>query len=324
MTSSVVADQVSPRTGEHLYHIAVLLPCYNEAVAIRSVIEDFQKVLPHAKIYVYDNNSTDDTIVIARKSGAVVRSEKNQGKGNVLRRMFADIDADIYVLADGDGTYDATAAPRLISRLIEDQLDLVNGSRASQDQLAYRRGHRFGNVMLTGLVQLFFGRQFNDILSGYKVLTRRFAKSFPAVSRGFETETELAVHALELRMPCAEVETAYRERPPNSVSKLRTFRDGFRILTMIVLLVKGERPLQFFGLIGILLSLLGIGFGLPVIWEYLETGLVPRLPTALLSVGLMLTGVISFFSGLILDMLTQTRREIKRLIYLSIPGLGSR
>ncbi|SFV26585.1 Glycosyltransferase involved in cell wall bisynthesis [Devosia crocina] len=323
MTHVSVAHSQLPVT-EYAFRVAVLLPCYNEAVAIADVIKDFRDVLPAADIYVYDNNSTDQTAEIARNSGAIVRSERNQGKGNVLRRMFADIDADIYVLADGDGTYDAASAPRLIHRLIEDQLDFVNGSRVSQAELAYRPGHRFGNVLLTGLVQLFFGRQFQDILSGYKILTRRFAKSFPAVSRGFETETELAVHALELRMPCAEVETVYRERPPNSVSKLRTFRDGFRILTMIALLVKMERPLQFFGLLGLALVLIGTGLGLPVVLEYLETGLVPRLPTTLLSIGLMLTGVISFFSGLILDMLTQTRREIKRLIYLGIPALSAR
>ncbi|MGI6244146.1 MAG: glycosyltransferase [Pseudochelatococcus sp.] len=304
------------------YHkIAVLLPCYNEAASINSVVESFRKALPHAVIYVYDNNSSDDTADIARRAGATVRRETRQGKGNVLRRMFADIEADIYVLADGDGTYDASAAPMLIDRLIEDRLDLVNGSRVSTASHAYRPGHKLGNYVLTKLVSVIFGRQFQDMLSGYKVFSRRFVKSFPALSRGFETETELAVHALELRMPCTEVETEYGERPANSTSKLRTYRDGFRILMLIAKLVKDERPLWFFGFLGLLGMGIGVGFGVSVIGEYLATGLVPRLPTAVLSIGLVLTGIISFFTGMMLDMLTQSRQEIKRLAYLSLPPL---
>lgn len=301
------------------YRIAVLLPCYNEAITIASVIRGFQDALPGATIYVYDNNSRDGTAEIARNAGAVVRNETRQGKGNVVRRMFADIEADIYVLADGDDTYDSSAAPALIKRLVDDRLDLVNGARISSAAHAYRRGHKFGNYVLTKLVRFIFGRQFSDMLSGYKVLSRRFVKSFPALSRGFETETELAVHALELRMPCAEMRTVYRERPAGSVSKLRTYQDGLRILMLITKLVKDERPLLFFGLLGIASTLAGIAFGLPIIAEFVHTGLVPRLPTAVLSTGLVLIGVILFFSGLILDMVTQTRQELKRLAYLLLP-----
>lgn len=299
--------------------IAVLIPCYNEAITIGKVITDFQLVLPEATIYVYDNNSTDDTIRVAELTGAIVRREPRQGKGNVVRRMFAGIEADIYILIDGDDTYDALASRNLVEVLLKDHLDFINALRESTAKGAYRTGHRFGNWLLTGLVRQIFGRQFNDMLSGYKILSRRFVKSFPAMSSGFETETEPAVHALELRMPCTEIATNYRERPPGSVSKLRTYSDGAQIMMLIGRLVKDERPLQFFGLTGIVLILLGSGLSTPLLFTYLETGLVPRLPTAVLSVALVLVGVLSIFAGLVLDMTTKSRREMKRLIYLSLP-----
>ncbi len=300
-------------------HIAVLVPCYNEATTIYEVVTSFRTALPEAKIFVYDNNSQDGSGGIAKSAGAIVRRELRQGKGHVIRRMFADIDADIFVLVDGDGTYDASAAPLLVSTLIEDQLDFVNGARVSTARGAYRTGHRFGNWLLTSLVQVIFGRQFRDMLSGYKVLSRRFVKSFPAMSRGFETETEFAVHALELRMPSVEVETAYKERPSGSTSKLRTYRDGARILMLIARLVKDERPLQLFGLVAVALALTAMALGVPLVLTFIETGLVPRFPTAILAVGLMVLGMLSFVAGLILDNTTRTRQELKRLFYLSIP-----
>jgi glycosyltransferase involved in cell wall biosynthesis len=301
--------------------IAVLVPCFNEEITIAKVISDFRATLPEASIYVYDNNSTDGTVSVARAAGAILRKESRQGKGNVVRRMFADIEADVYILVDGDDTYDAAASRLLVNSLVEERLDFINASRKSTAREAYRGGHRFGNWLLTGLVRAFFGRQFNDMLSGYKILSRRFVKSFPAMSSGFETETELAVHALELRMPCAEIATDYKERPPGSVSKLRTYSDGAHIMMLIARLVKDERPFLFFGLSGLALILFGIGLSIPLLFTYLETGLVPRLPTAILSVALVLVGVLSIFAGLVLDMTTKTRREMKRLIYLSLPAL---
>lgn len=264
----------NPRRRPSAKRIAVLLPCYNEAVTIAKVVADFQMSLPGAAVYVYDNNSSDGTGAIARAAGAVVRAEKRQGKGNVIRRMFADIDADIYVLADGDGTYSALFAPMLIDALISDELDFVNGSRVSTLSGAYRPGHQFGNRLLSGIVRWIFGPQFSDMLSGYKVLSRRFVKSFPAMSSGFETETELAVHALELRMPCAELPTPYSERPEGSVSKLNTVRDGARIMLMIVKLIKEERPLMFFGLFGLLFFTIATVLMVPVLMTFFETGLV--------------------------------------------------
>jgi glycosyltransferase involved in cell wall biosynthesis len=298
-----------------------LVPCYNEALTIHQVVTSFRAVLPSATIFVYDNNSSDGTAGIASTAGAVVRQETRQGKGHVVRRMFADVDADVFVLVDGDGTYDASAAPMLISTLLEHQLDFVNAARISTERDAYRTGHRFGNWLLTSLVQFIFGRQFRDMLTGYKVLSRRFVKTFPAMSRGFETETELAVHALELRMPSQEIDTGYKQRPAGSTSKLRTWRDGARILMLIARLVKEERPFQFFGLLGVILALTGTALGIPIVLTFIETGLVPRFPTAILIVGLVVLGVLSFMSGLILDMTTRTRREMKRLFYLSIPAL---
>jgi glycosyltransferase involved in cell wall biosynthesis len=301
------------------YAVAVLLPCYNEASAIGRVVADFLKALPDALIYVCDNSSSDGTALNASEAGALVLREGRKGKGHVVRRMFADVDADIYVLADGDGTYDATAAVKLISLLVEGRLDFVNGARVPANGAVYRRGHKIGNLLLSGLVRQFFGRQFADMLSGYKVFSRRFVKSFPAMSRGFEIETELTVHALELRMPSAEIGTRYIERPQGSSSKLKTFRDGIRIFWLIGKLVRYERPMLFYGSLALLLIVCAVVLGIPIVAEFAETGLVPRLPTAVLCTGLVILGVLSMFTGIILDLVTRTRQELKRLIYLSIP-----
>jgi glycosyltransferase involved in cell wall biosynthesis len=303
--------------------VAILVPCFNEELTVVKTIAAFREALPSATIYVYDNNSTDRTIDVARAAGAVVRSEPRQGKGNVVRRMFADIEADIFVLVDGDATYEAEAAPRMVRRAIEDDLDFVNGARVSRSMDAYRRGHRFGNYVLTALVRNIFGKQFTDMLSGYKVFSRRYAKSFPAMSRGFEIETELTVHALELRMPSAEEFTAYGERPSGSVSKLSTFRDGARILRLIFDLVRNERPLQFFGLVGAVLVISAVALAIPLAETYFETGFVPRLPTAVLAVGLIIVGFLSFLAGLILDVVATMRNEMKRLAYLSYPPISA-
>jgi glycosyltransferase involved in cell wall biosynthesis len=297
--------------------IAVLVPCFNEEAAIATVIADFRKVLPSAEIFIYDNNSTDRTIEVARAAGANVRSERRQGKGHVVRRMFADIDADIYVLVDGDATYDAASAQSMIDRLISDRLDMVVGLRVDQATAAYRPGHRTGNWILTSFLASVFGQAFNDILSGYRVFSRRFVKSFPVLSDGFEIETELSVHALELALPVAEIETPYYARPEGSVSKLNTWRDGFRILGTILKLYRSEKPLRCFTAIGIFLALIAIGLAIPIIVTYLEEGLVPRLPTAVLSMGLMILAMLSVSSGLVLDTVTRGRREIKLLAYLS-------
>jgi glycosyltransferase involved in cell wall biosynthesis len=298
--------------------IAVLIPCYNEEIAIPKVIRDFRRSLPSAKIYVYDNESSDRTAEVAAQEGAIVGYEPFPGKGNVMRRMFSDIDADVYVLVDGDDTYDASVAPELVRTLLDKQLDMVNGARVTEIQEAYRFGHRFGNRLLTGLVQTIFGKQFNDMLSGYRVFSRRFVKSFPAISSGFEIETELTVHALELRMKTAEVPTRYKDRPAGSTSKLNTIRDGLRILKMIALLVKEERPLTFFTSVFAVLAMLSVGLAIPIVIEFMQTGLVPKLPTAVLSVGIMLVAVLSLMCGLILDTVTHSRRELKRLAYLEI------
>lgn len=298
--------------------IAVLIPCYNEAVTIADVVRDFIKQLPDADIYVYDNNSSDDTAVVAAAAGAVVRSEPLQGKGNVVRRMFADVDADVYVLVDGDGTYDAASAPRLIMHLLRNALDMVNAARTPVSGQAFRAGHTLGNRGFSGLISTVFGKQIGDVLSGYRVLSRRFVKSFPALSRGFETETELVVHALELRLPVAELATPYRERPEGSHSKLHTFRDGGRILRTILRLIKDERPLQFFSAIGGVLFIAAVVLAWPLISTYLQTGLVPRFPTAILATGMMILACLSFVTGFILDTVTHGRREMKRLHYLSI------
>lgn len=298
--------------------IAVLVPCRNEAASISKVVDDFRSALPGATVYVYDNNSDDETAKLARDAGAVVRSELLAGKGNVVRRMFADVEADIYVLVDGDDTYDAASAGILIERLEAECLDMVNAVRVASGAAAYRPGHRFGNFILTGIVALIFGNRFTDLLSGYRIFSRRFVKSFPALTSGFEIETELTVHALELRMPIAEIETPYRERPPGSVSNLRTIQDGWRILRTILLLTKEERPLHFFGLFFAILAALSVILSWPVFITFLETGLVPRFPTAILSTGLMLLAFLSLGCGIVLDTVTRGRQEMKRMHYLSI------
>jgi len=302
--------------------IAVLVPCYNEEAAVAAVVKGFKQALPTASVYVYDNNSKDRTIAVARAAGAEVRSERRQGKGHVVRRMFADIDADVYVLVDGDATYDAPSAPRMIERLLDEHLDMVVGLRVDQEQAAYRMGHRTGNWMLTRFLAEVFGQAFTDILSGYRVFSRRFVKSFPVLSDGFEIETELTVHALELALPVAEIATPYYARPEGSVSKLNTWRDGFRILNTILKLYRFEKPLRFFTAIGIFLALISIGFAVPIFVTFLETGLVPRLPTAVLSMGLMIVALLSLSSGLVLDTVTRGRREMKLLAYLSQPPVG--
>jgi glycosyltransferase involved in cell wall biosynthesis len=303
--------------------IAVLIPCYNEEAAISSVVRNFRRALPTADIYVYDNNSKDRTIEVASAAGAIVQREPLQGKGNVVRRMFADVEADVFVLVDGDETYDAGSAPEMISLLLENRLDMVNGRRVAEIDSAFRRGHRFGNWLLTDTVAFIFGNRFRDMLSGYRVFSRRFVKSFPALSSGFEIETELTVHALELRMPSAEVDTPYQDRGMGSVSKLRTIHDGIRILWTIGLLIKEERPMVFFFWIFAALFALSVVLAIPLFQTYLETGLVPRLPTAILATGCMLLAFLSLFCGLVLDTVTLGRREAKRMRYLETPAPGS-
>ncbi|HYD64512.1 MAG TPA: glycosyltransferase family 2 protein [Azospirillum sp.] len=297
--------------------VAVLIPCYNEEVAIGVVVRDFRRALPDAAIHVYDNNSRDRTAEVARAAGAVVRTETLQGKGHVVRRMFADVEADVYVLVDGDDTYDAASAPRLVRHLLDHQLDMVNAARSSEAEAAYRPGHRFGNVALTSMVAWIFGNRIHDMLSGYRVFSRRFVKSFPALATGFETETELTVHALELNMPVAEIATPYKERPPGSASKLNTIRDGGRILRTILVLVKEERPLALFNGVFAILALASLMLAAPVVATWMATGLVPRLPTALLSTGMMLLAFLSLACGLILETVTRGRKEMKRLFYLA-------
>jgi glycosyltransferase involved in cell wall biosynthesis len=299
--------------------IAVLIPCFNEQETVGAVVSAFRSHLPQAMIFVYDNASTDLTIERARRAGAIVRSEPLRGKGYVVRRMFADIEADIYVLVDGDGTYDAASAPELVEALVRESLDLVSAVRVDSSQRAYRTGHRFGNWLLTRLVSQLFGKRFSDMLSGYRVMSRRFVKSFPALSGGFEIETELTVHALQMRIPIAEFPTPYSERPAGSASKLRTVSDGMRIMRTIVHLLKEERPFAFFGTVSALLVLVALVLGIPVVVQYLHTGLVPRLPTAVLATGLMILASLSLVCGLILQTVTHGRIEMKRLNYLSIP-----
>lgn len=308
---------MEPQSG---LRVAVILPCYNEAAAIAQTVASFRAALPDAAIYVYDNNSRDDTVGVARAAGAIVRTERIQGKGAVVRRMFADVDADVYVMADGDATYDAASAPAMVARLVDEQLDMIVGTRIGEAAAAYRRGHRFGNAMLTGMLAQLFGRSFTDILSGYRVFSRRFVKSFPVLSVGFEIETEISVHALELKMPLGEVETPYFARPDGSESKLSTYRDGWRILRTIAMLYRIERPLWFFGAIGTMLALLAVVLAVPLAITYMNTGLVPRVPTAILVTGLMILAALNGFAGLILDTVVRGRREVRRLAYLSHPA----
>ncbi len=302
--------------------VAVLLPCYNEEQAIAKVVGDFRAALPEATIYVYDNNSTDHTADAARKAGAVVRRESHQGKGYVVRRMFNDIEADIYLLVDGDATYDAASAPAMVAKLADERLDMVVASRIDREEAAYRRGHRAGNRLLTGFVAHMFGRAFSDILSGYRVFSRRFVKSFPILSGGFEIETELTVHALQLDLPVGEMATPYYSRQQGSASKLSTWSDGFRILWTVFKLYRAERPLSLFGGLGIALEIISIGLAIPIFITYVQEGLVPRLPTAVLSTGLMMLAFLSLACGLILDTVTRGRRELKLLAYLALRAPG--
>jgi glycosyltransferase involved in cell wall biosynthesis len=297
--------------------VAILVPCFNEETAVARVVDDFRAVLPQSAIYVYDNNSRDRTVEAARAAGAIVREEKHQGKGRVVRRMFSDIEADVYVLVDGDATYDAPSALAMIARLMADRLDMVVGARIHREEAAYRPGHRFGNQLLTAFVANVFGNTFKDILSGYRVFSRRFVKSFPVLSDGFEIETELTAHALVLELPVAEIETPYYARLAGSQSKLNTWRDGFRILGTIVKLYRAERPLGFFTGLGISLAIMSVGIAVPVFVTYFAEGVVPRLPTAVLSTGLMVVACLAITCGLVLDTVTRGRREIKRLAHLS-------
>ncbi len=300
--------------------IAVILPCYNEEAAIAETVAGFRSALPTATIYVYDNNSGDGTVELARGAGAVVRTERQQGKGHVVRRMFADVDADIYVMADGDLTYDPKAAPEMVRMLVDEQYDMVVGTRQHEAAEAYRGGHVIGNRLFTGLLARLFGRSFTDIFSGYRIFSRRFVKSFPVLSEGFEIETEMSVHALELRMPIGELVTAYGARPEGSESKLSTYRDGWRILKTIVTLYRIERPVLFYGGLGAMLLLIAVLLAVPLVITYLDTGLVPRFPTAILVTGMVVIAVLSFFAGLILDTVTRGRREMRRLAYLAHPA----
>lgn len=317
MTSVEAIRETKAETTVNRHRIAVLVPCYNEEKSIAKVVADFRAALPHAPVYVYDNNSKDRTVEVAAQAGAVVRRETHQGKGHVVRRMFTDVEADIYVLVDGDATYDAPSVRRMIGQLLDDRLDMVVAARVDQEHAAYRRGHRTGNRLLTRFVTLVFGRAFSDILSGYRVFSRRFVKSFPVLSGGFEIETELTVHALELELPVAEIETPYFVRVAGSASKLNTWRDGFRILWTIMRLYRSERPFQFFSAIAAVLAAVAIVLAIPVIATFVREGVVPRLPTAILSTGLMLAASLAFMSGLILDTVTRGRRELKLLAYLS-------
>jgi hypothetical protein len=330
MSSNEISAKTAPgtdgpgadRTGAGRFEVAVLVPCYNEERAIAKVVADFRAALPGATVFVYDNNSTDGTIEAAKRAGAAVRRETHQGKGYVVRRMFNDIEADIYVLVDGDATYDAPSAPAMIAKLLEERLDMVVAARVDREQAAYRPGHRAGNRLLSGFVANIFGRAFTDILSGYRVFSRRFVKSFPILSGGFEIETELTVHALELELPVGEMATPYYARPTGSASKLSTWHDGFRILWTLLKLYRAERPLSLFGTFGMALIITSIGLAIPIVVTYVQEGLVPRLPTAVLSTGLMLLGFLSIACGLILDTVTRGRREQKMIAYLALRAPG--
>jgi glycosyltransferase involved in cell wall biosynthesis len=302
--------------------VAVIIPCFNEAHSIAEVVRGFRSVLPNAAVYVFDNNSTDETVAIASAAGALIRRETLQGKGHVVRRMFADVDADAYVMADGDSTYDPGYAAGMVSRLFEQHLDMVVGTRVASQVTAYPPGHRFGNRLLTFAVANLFGKRFSDMLSGYRVFSRRFVKSFPAMSSGFEIETELTIHALELQLPVAEVATPYHVRAIGSTSKLRTYVDGLKIVRLILVLYKNERPLRFFSAIAGALIAVALALGIPLVVTFIKTGLVLRQPTAILATGLVVLSALSFVSGLILDTVTRGRREMRRLAYLAVPPPG--
>lgn len=308
-------------TTRNALRTAVLIPCWNEEATIGKVVDDFRRILPDALVYVYDNNSGDRTREVAREAGALVRSEPLQGKGHVMRRMFADVEADIYVLVDGDDTYDPSSAPKMIAHLLDRQLDMVNGARVTENNRAYRTGHRLGNKLFTNIVRWIFGNRFKDMLSGYRVFSRRFVKSFPALSSGFEIETELTVHALELKMPIDEMTTPYKGRPDGSTSKLSTFKDGFKILWSIVVLIKEEHPMLFFSILAALLFSASVFLAWPLMIDYWQTGLVPRLPTAVIAITLGAIGFLSLACGLILETVTRGRWEMKRMRYLNIPAV---
>jgi glycosyltransferase involved in cell wall biosynthesis len=303
------------------FDVVLCVPCFNEEATIAKVIRDFWKVMPEIRIFVFDNESNDRTAAIARENGARVLRVPLRGKGNVVRRMFADVDADIYIMVDGDATYDAESAPEMVNKLVDEQLDMVVGCRVTSPDIAnaaYRPGHRFGNRLLTRSVAWIFGGELSDMLSGYRVFSRRYAKSFPSLSKGFEIETELTVHALELRMPCGETRTFYGARMEGSQSKLSTWRDGWIILKTIARLYIAERPFAFFGIAALLLFLFSLLIAVPVFIEYFHTGLVPRFPTAFLAASVMVCSLLSFACGLILDNVTRGRQELKRLAYLTI------
>jgi glycosyltransferase involved in cell wall biosynthesis len=304
-------------------NVAVLLPCYNEAATIGAVVEGFRAAMPGAQIHVYDNNSTDGTALKAALAGATVTRERRQGKGNVVRRMFSDIDADIYIMADGDGTYDPEDALDLIHTLLSERSDMVVGTRRGVRDDAGRQGHAFGNKIFNELYRTIFGPGFTDIFSGYRAFSRRFAKSFPAVSGGFEIETEMSVHASRLKMPVSELELSYGRRPEGSHSKLSTFRDGAKILWMFAMLMKETRPFSFFGLISAVFMCASIGFMLPVLSDYVETGLVPKMPSWVLSMALMMISFMIFTAGLILDSLARARAEQLHIHYLSLPSASA-
>lgn len=305
--------------------VVVILPCYNEGGAIKKVVGDFKSVLPASQVYVYDNNSTDNTVSQALEARAIVRHESQQGKGNVVRRMFSDVEADVYVMADGDGTYDADAVTKMVDELVCNDLDMVIGVREEDEQHdeQYRPGHRFGNQMLTRMVSVLFGYRMGDVLSGYRVMSRRFVKSFPGMAKGFEIEVMLTIHALSLLLPIKEIGTAYFNRAEGTESKLNTIRDGMRIFIEITYLFKEYRPLLFFGVFSVLFALLGLFLGVPVVFEYFETGLVPRFPTAILATGLMVLSAISVICGLVLDTVSQGQTELKRMLYASLPSVSS-
>ena len=311
-----IADRIAPAAAPSEARVAVLIPCLNEASTIAQVVLDFRRALPGADIYVFDNGSTDATAVMAAAAGAVVRREHRPGKGQVVRRMFADVDADLYVLVDGDATYEAAAAPAMVEMALRDKLDMVVGCRDGGAEDSYRAGHRLGNVVLTGFLARVFGRGFSDLLSGYRVMSRRFVKTFPCLSSGFEIETEIAVHALTLGLPFGEVRTQYGARPEGSTSKLRTFSDGWRILATMLNLLRQEKPAQFFGGAGAICALTSMVLALPLARTYLATGLVPRFPTAILCTGLMIIALLTFCCGLILDSVSRSRMEARRLAYL--------